>query len=200
MKRVLLTCACFGCALLGLLAVAACGSQQKGLSAQSVSSSSIVSSTASSSVSSSSASSSSSKVVQQIGAGNVTVRASNGTGYDVTGIRIKPTSAEDYSSEDSFDGFMFANGSTADLSFAGIAEGQNCDVLLLTSVDSKIAVRDINLTGLNNITFWFEEGIGYITFTDPTSGKEASNRDQAFAYEDAASQTTNTYDAQNQAG
>lgn len=202
MKRIFQICACVACALLGLLAVTACDNQQKGLSAQSASSvgsssSSISSSSTSSSTSSSSSASSSPAEVLKIGAGDVTVRVSNGTGYDITGIRIKPSSAESYSSENSFDGFTFADGTTADVSFAGIAEGQNYDVLLLTSVDSKIAVRDINLAGLKNIAFRFEEGVGFITFTDPTSGGESDNRDQAFAL---AGVSSNTYDIQNQAG
>lgn len=195
MRRIGLFAACVMCVALGVFALSACNDQQKGLSAQSVSSSSSASS--SSVASSSSASSSSSSSSAKANTGTVDVKVTNGTGYDISGVRIKPTAQEDYTDEGSYYGLAFANGTATEFSLKDVKEGQNYDVMLLTTADSKIPVRDIDLAGLKNITFRFEDGIGFITYTDPVSGEGADNRDEALKLAD---QHVKTYDIENQEG
>lgn len=198
MKRNLILCACITIVLVSAVILTACAGQQESLSAQSESSSGSVSSATAGSSAPAQASSAAS--APAIGAGDVTVEVGNATGYDITGIRIKPVSQDAYSPENSFEGFVFGDKSTAALSFTGAAQGGNYDVLLLTSVDSKIAVRDIDLAHLKNISFRFEQGVGFITYTDAASGEGADNRDQAFAAEGIAASSARTYDTENQAG
>ncbi len=129
------------------------------------------------------------------------MEVTNATGYDVIGVRVKLSSDESYSDANSFDGFTFANGSTVQLSFDATGGDTSYDVLLLTSVDSKIAVRNIKLVSLKGIAFHFDQGIGFITYTDPASGEGADNRDEARSGEAADAQSgKNTYDKENQKG
>lgn len=121
-----------------------------------------------------------------IGAGTSTIQVLNETGYDIIGLRIKPSSQESYDAKNSFDGFVFANGETADLSFTPQAGANAYDVVLLTAEDSKIAVRNVDLLERKNITFRFEEGIGYITYTDASTGQTVDNRAEALDSEETA--------------
>lgn len=167
-RLIILTC----CLLASTCVLLTCGCAQQQASTQSVSSA------ASASTSTSSASSSSASaqdVVPVIGAGDTVVQVRNETGYDIEGVRIKAASAKDYTAENSFDGFVFEDGSTVDLSFDKVANADSYDVLLLTTEDSKIAIRDIDLVNTRDIVFHFEEGIGYITYTDATTGESFDN-------------------------
>lgn len=111
-----------------------------------------------------------------IGAGDTTVQVKNETGSDIIGLRIKPAGDASYTAENSFDGFVFENGSSVDLSFTKQPGVQSYDVLLLTAEDSKIAVRDIDLVGTKDIVLHFEEGVGFITYTDAATGESFDNR------------------------
>lgn len=136
------------------------------------------------------ASSSSSPVpspaVAAIGAGDTTVQVRNETGSDIIGVRIKPAGDGSYTAENSFDGFVFENGTSVDLSFTRQPDTRSYDVLLLTAEDSKIAVRDIDLADTKDIVFHFDEGIGYITYTDSATGESADNRAEAIDAEEDA--------------
>lgn len=181
MKRfrttLVITICCIGIFALALLV---CGCMQSGTTASS-NSATTSSSTASSSASSSSVASSDLPV---IGAGDTTVQVKNETGSDIIGLRIKPAGDASYTAENSFDGFVFENGSSVDLSFTKQAGAQRYDVVLLTAEDSKIAVRDIDLVDTKDIVFHFEEGIGFITYTDAATGESFDNRAEAIDAEE----------------
>lgn len=158
----------------GLLALAGCG--------QGASSSSASSPTSFASVPGSASTLPAEKdepVIAIIGDGDTMVQVRNETGYDIVGIRIKPVDESEYSAENSFDGFEFPDGDTVLLSFDESDAATNYDVLLLTSKDSKIAVRDIDLVDAEDIVFHFEQGIGFITYTDEKTGESADNRAEA---------------------
>ena len=179
--------ACLGlCAL--VLVMTGCG--QGSTSASSTSQTSTSSSGAPSSAASDE------PTVPVIGSGDTTVQVKNETGYDIIGIRIKPSSEADYSAENSFDGFNFSNGSRVDLSFTRAHATSTYDVLLLTSEDSKIAVRDINLIDTKDMVFRFDEGIGYISYTDADTGESVDNRAQALDAEDDADITVSDLETQ----
>lgn len=135
-------------------------------------------------------------MVPVVGAGDVTVRVRNETGYDVIGVRIKDSGATQYTAANSFDGFDFASGTDAGLSFTSVPAASRYDVLLLTSEDSKIAVRDIDLENNKNIVFHFEEGIGFITYTDAETGEAVDNRAEAIDAEDAADAVSSDLETQ----
>lgn len=179
--------ACLGLCALALV-MAGCG--QATTSASSTSQASMGSSSASPSVASDEL------AIPVIGSGDTTIQVKNETGYDITGIRIKPSSQADYSAENSFDGFNFSNGSCVDLSFTRAHATPTYDVLLLTSEDSKIAVRDINLIDTKDMVFHFDEGIGYISYTDADTGESVDNRMQALDAEDDADITASDLETQ----
>lgn len=164
------------------LALMVCGCMQSSTtpsgSSATTSSSAITSSSSSSAVASSD--------LPVIGAGDTTVQVKNETGSDIIGLRIKPAGDTSYTAENSFDGFVFENGSSVDLSFTKQPGVQSYDVLLLTAEDSKIAVRDIDLVGTKDIVLHFEEGIGFITYTDAATGESFDNRAEAIDAEEDA--------------
>lgn len=164
------------------LALMVCGCMQSSTTPSG--SSATTSSSAISSSSSSSAVASSDLPV--IGAGDTTVQVKNETGSDIIGLRIKPVGDASYTAENSFDGFVFENGSSVDLSFTKQPGVQSYDLLLLTAEDSKIAVRDIDLVGTKDIVLHFEEGIGFITYTDAATGESFDNRAEAIDAEEDA--------------
>lgn len=164
------------------LALMVCGCMQSSTTPSG--SSATTSSSAISNSSSSSAVASSDLPV--IGAGDTTVQVKNETGSDIIGLRIKPVGDTSYTAENSFDGFVFENGSSIDLSFTKQPGVQSYDVLLLTAEDSKIAVRDIDLVGTKDIVLHFEEGIGFITYTDAATGESFDNRAEAIDAEEDA--------------
>lgn len=114
-----------------------------------------------------------------IGTGTSSVQVSNETGYDVIGVRIKPVGAKQFTDENSFDGFVFSDGSTVMLCYDEVPTAKVYDIVLLTSNDSKIGVKGVDLAHAKDITFRFEEGIGFVTFTDPQTGEGADTRDAA---------------------
>ncbi len=179
--------ACLGLCALALV-MAGCG--QATTSASSTSRASMGSSSASSSVASDEL------AIPVIGSGDTTIQVKNETGYDIIGIRIKPSSQADYSAENSFDGFNFSNGSSVSLSFTRAQSTSSYDVLLLTSEDSKIAVRDINLIDTKDMVFHFDEGVGYISYTDADTGESVDNRTQALDAEDDADITVSDLETQ----
>lgn len=179
--------ACLGLCALALV-MAGCG--QATTSASSTSQASMGSSNASSSVASDEL------AIPVIGSGDTTVQVKNETGYDIIGIRIKPSSQAEYSAENSFDGFNFSNGSSVSLSFTRAHSTSSYDVLLLTSEDSKIAVRDINLIDTKDMVFHFDEGVGYISYTDADTGESVDNRMQALDAEDDADITASDLETQ----
>lgn len=168
MKRIAIAAMC---AALGVVVLIGCGCSQGGLSAQSASSNSQSGSSQSPSASSSSSS------VETIGSGATCVQVSNETGYDIVGVRIKPANAKQFTEENSFKGFDFADGSMVRLCFTEMPETQAYDIVLLTANDSKIGVRGVDLTHVEDITFRFEEGVGFVTFKDPQTGEGADTRD-----------------------
>lgn len=179
MKRTRITTIVLACLALCALALAIAGCGQN------------TTSTSASPASSASTSSSSSAVgsepsIPVIGSGDTTVQVRNETGYDIIGIRIKAADAQEYSADNSFDGFNFENGDVIDLSFTRADAASSYDVVLLTSEDSKIAVRDIDLIDTKNIAFHFEEGIGYISYTDAKTGESVDNRAHALDAEEDA--------------
>lgn len=179
--------ACLGLCALALV-MAGCG--QATTSASSTSQASMGSSSASSSVASDEL------AIPVIGSGDTTVQVKNETGYDIIGIRIKSSSQAEYSAENSFDGFNFSNGSSVSLSFTRAHSTSSYDVLLLTSEDSKIAVRDINLIDTKDMVFHFDEGVGYISYTDADTGESVDNRMQALDAEDDADITASDLETQ----
>lgn len=179
--------ACLGLCALALV-MAGCG--QTTTSASSTSQASMGSSSASSSVTSDEL------ATPVIGSGDTTIQVKNETGYDIIGIRIKPSSQAEYSAENSFDGFNFSNGSSVSLSFTRAQSTSSYDVLLLTSEDSKIAVRDINLIDTKDMVFHFDEGVGYISYTDADTGESVDNRMQALDAEDDADITASDLETQ----
>lgn len=179
--------ACLGLCALALV-MAGCG--QATTSALSTSQASMGSSSASSSVASDEL------AIPVIGSGDTTIQVKNETGYDIIGIRIKPSSQAKYSAENSFDGFNFSNGSSVSLSFTRAQSTSSYDVLLLTSEDSKIAVRDINLIDTKDMVFHFDEGVGYISYTDADTGESVDNRMQALDAEDDADITASDLETQ----
>lgn len=179
--------ACLGLCALALV-MAGCG--QATTSASSTSQASMGSSSASSSVASDEL------AIPVIGSGDTTIQVKNETGYDIIGIRIKPSSQAEYSAENSFDGFNFSNGSSVSLSFTRAQSTSSYDVLLLTSEDSKIAVRDINLIDTKDMVFHFDEGVGYISYTDADTGESVDNRMQALDAEDDADITASDLETQ----
>ena len=180
MKRTHMTLLIVTCLMMTMFALIGCGQNHTSDSASSTPSSSAATSTSSSTAKSDSA-------LPVIGSGDTTVQVKNETGYDIIGVRIKPVSQVDYGAENSFDGFTFENGETVDLSFTQEKATSSYDVLLLTSEDSKIAVRNIELVNARNIVFHFEEGIGYISYTDPKTGAPHDNMaDATDAEENAA--------------
>ncbi len=204
-RKTIIGLICAVCAIVWTLFLVACGTQNQSSSAASSASSSSSSAalSAAGNASSSSASSTSAAAsnLPSIGQGSTSVEVTNATGYDITGVRVKLHSDEGYSDANSFDGFTFADGSTVKLNIDASGEDASYDVLLLTSVDSKIAVRDIKLTSLKGIAFHFDQGIGFITYTDPVSGEGADNRDEARSGEKADAQgDKKTHDTENQAG
>ena len=154
MKRMQVTvctlAVCLGVATLGFGASACSGSNAS--SSSSVSSVQISSSAASSASSSSSAS----KQIATLGQGPAKVQVTNATGYDVTGIRVKAVGEEDFSDTNTFGGLAFSNGQTATLAYTGTSDAQAYDVMLLTSVDSKISVKSIDLAHMQDIAFHFD--------------------------------------------
>lgn len=114
-----------------------------------------------------------------IGAGDTTVQVTNETGSDIVGLRIKPATQESYGAENSFDGFVFANGETVYLSFDKVSDVTDYDVVLLTGEDGKIAVRNIKLAESENLAFHFEDGVGYVSYTDASTGQIVDNRTEA---------------------
>lgn len=179
--------ACLGLCALALV-MAGCG--QATTSASSTSQASMGSSSASSSVAGDEL------AIPVIGSGDTTIQVKNETGYDIIGIRIKPSSQAEYSAENSFDGFNFSNGSSVSLSFTRAQSTSSYDVLLLTSEDSKIAVRDINLIDTKDMVFHFNEGVGYISYTDADTGESVDNRMQALDAEDDADITASDLETQ----
>lgn len=179
--------ACLGLCALALV-MAGCG--QATTSASSTSQASMGSSSASPSVASDEL------AIPVIGSGDTTIQVKNETGYDIIGIRIKPSSQAEYSAENSFDGFNFSNGSSVSLSFTRAHSTSSYDVLLLTSEDSKIAVRDINLIDTKDMVFHFNEGVGYISYTDADTGESVDNRMQALDAEDDADITASDLETQ----
>lgn len=179
--------ACLGLCALAFV-MAGCG--QATTSASSTSQASMGSSSASSSVASDEL------AIPVIGSGDTTVQVKNETGYDIIGIRIKSSSQAEYSAENSFDGFNFSNGSSVSLSFTRAHSTSSYDVLLLTSEDSKIAVRDINLIDTKDMVFHFDEGVGYISYTDADTGESVDNRMQALDAEDDADITASDLETQ----
>ena len=179
--------ACLGLCALALV-MAGCG--QATTSASSTSPASMGSSSASPSVASDEL------AIPVIGSGDTTIQVKNETGYDIIGIRIKPSSQAEYSAENSFDGFNFSNGSSVSLSFTRAHSTSSYDVLLLTSEDSKIAVRDINLIDTKDMVFHFNEGVGYISYTDADTGESVDNRMQALDAEDDADITASDLETQ----
>lgn len=179
--------ACLGLCALALV-MAGCG--QATTSASSTSQASMGSSSASSSVANDEL------AIPVIGSGDTTIQVKNETGYDIIGIRIKPSSQAEYSAENSFDGFNFSNGSSVSLSFTRARSTSSYDVLLLTSEDSKIAVRDINLIDTKDMVFHFDEGVGYISYTDADTGESVDNRMQALDAEDDADITASDLETQ----
>jgi hypothetical protein len=138
----------------------------------------------------------------EIGSGNTTVEVKNATGYDISGVSVKVSSEEDYPADNSFDGFLYANGLTVKLSFTADDAVASYDVLLTTKDDSLIAVRDIDLVNAKDITFHFDNGIGYITYTDASSGETVDTEESAQQSEqDSANDSdSSNYDLENQAG
>lgn len=163
MKRTRMTLLIIACLMMAILALVGCGQSPTSDSTSSTPSSSAA-------TNSSSSTAKSDLALSVIGSGDTTVQVKNETGYDIIGVRIKPVSQIDYGSENSFDGFTFENGETVDLSFTQEKATSSYDVLLLTSEDSKIAVRNIELANARDIVFHFEEGVGYISYTDPKTG------------------------------
>lgn len=121
-----------------------------------------------------------------IGAGDTTVQVTNETGSDIVGLRIKPASQESYDTQNSFDGFVFSNGETVDLCFDKVAGATGYDVVLLTAEDSKIAVRGIALADSKDLTFRFEDGIGFVSYVDAVTGQTVDNRASAIDAEENA--------------
>lgn len=119
-----------------------------------------------------------------VGTGDASSLVTNATGYDVVGIRIKPASASEYTAQNTFDGFEFKEGDTVELRFTEDDAATSYDVLLLTSKDSKIAVRNIDLVNAKDIVFHFEEGIGFITYTDQATGESFDNQADAIEAEE----------------
>ena len=91
-----------------------------------------------------------------------------------------------YGAENSFDGFTVADGETVDLSYTPVANAGTYDLVLLTANDSKIAVRKVKLADAKDISFHFEEGVGYASYTDAKSGQTIDNRAEALDAEDDA--------------
>ena len=182
MKRfrttLVITVCCVG---LFALALTVCGCMQGGTPEKSAVTSSAATSSAAPSNSAAPV-----PTVPVIGAGDTTVQVRNETGSDIIGVRINPAGDASYTAENTFDGFVFENGTSVDLSFTRQPETQSYDVLLLTAEDSKIAVRDIDLVDTKDIVFHFDEGIGYITYTDASTGQELDNRAEAIGAEEDA--------------
>lgn len=164
---------------MAILALVGCGQSPTSNSTSSTPSSSAA-------TNSSSSTAKSDLALPVIGSGDTTVQVKNETGYDIIGVRIKPVSQVDYGSENSFDGFTFENGETVDLSFTQEKATSSYDVLLLTSEDSKIAVRNIELANAQDIVFHFEEGVGYISYTDPKTDALLDNMADAIDAEENA--------------
>lgn len=131
----------------------------------------------------SSSSSSTSSSFELIGTGDASVQVTNGTGYDIVAVRIKPTDANQFTEENSFEGFDFADGSTVELRFTETPKAQTYDIVLITSNDSKIGVRGVDLLHSKDLTFRFEEGIGFATFVDPQTGEGNDTRDASIDFE-----------------
>lgn len=133
--------------------------------------------------SASSGSSAASVSLPTIGEGASAMQATNQTGYDIIGVRVKASDQKSYAPEDSFDGSLFGNGETVDILYDQIPGAVTYDVLLLTSEDSKIAVRGIDVDNAENLVFHFEDGLGFVTYTDRKTGKAADNKAAALSME-----------------
>lgn len=179
MKRTRMTLLIIACLMMAILALVGCGQSPTSDSTSSTPSSSAA-------TNSSSSTAKSDLALSVIGSGDTTVQVKNETGYDIIGVCIKPVSQVDYGSENSFDGFTFENGETVDLSFTQEKATSSYDVLLLTSEDSKIAVRNIELANARDIVFHFEEGVGYISYTDPKTGALLDSMADAIDAEESA--------------
>lgn len=164
---------CFGVVAIAL-SISGCAASA-GSSSSSVSSAKVTSSASSSSQVLSAVSA----PVTVIGEGSTEVQVTNATGYDVVGVRIKSASSESFTDKDSFSGVQFSNGQTVTLAFTQEAGAQAYDVVLLTASDAKIGVKNIDLVHAKDIVFHFDQGIGYITYTDTTTGATVDNRDTA---------------------
>lgn len=136
----------------------------------------------------------------QIGEGDTTVEVTNETGADVVELAVRPAGADDFDKANSFSGFRFAQGSTVELSFtAAGGEAPLYDVMLIRSDNVTVMVRDIDLENLADLAFHYDNGIGYASYTDASSGETTDNEEQATETEQTSDDGGN-YDLENQAG
>lgn len=158
-------------------------------------------SSAMTSVSGSSASGS--VVALQIGKGAVSVEIVNATGYDINSLSIMPSNQSDYATDATYTNFLFKDGATADLSYAKSDDpSQQYDLKFKTTGDGTIAVSNVSFTNVSNLTIRFDEGFGYVTYVETTTGKAVSGFQQAKQDQAEASKSDSykNYDTENQAG
>ena len=157
--------------ILCLVVMSACGCSQDAAT------SSTPSSTSSASQANSSVATTSSSALAV--SHEITIEVSNATGSDIVAVCIKAAGSDDYSQENSINGLSFANGETMSLAFHEVSDVRAYDVMLITSDDAKISVKNIDLVSAQDITFCFEEGLGYITYTDPVTGEKKDTLEAA---------------------
>lgn len=142
-----------------------------------------------------------------IGVGSASVSVKNDTGLDFTTVSVKATADSSYADDHTFDNVNFANGDTKTLKFnpigaaAATANGtttQHYDVRLTTADDSIAVITDIDLPNLKDIVFKYENGIGYITYTDASTGQSTNNQSTAIEQAQTDAQTALPPDAASQ--
>lgn len=181
-----LACSCAGFALVG------CNGSQ---STSSTSSTAQVSES-SSSVSSAQSSSSQTGSEQAAELETVQVELTNDTGYDFVRMLVKSAGAAQYDPDQAYD-VSFANGAHETFSIEVDPNVDTHDFMFVTEDDSRIGADGVNLATMHDITLQFEDGFGFVTYTDD-AGEQHSTKEATVAQ--VGNESVETYDQQNQRG
>lgn len=126
----------------------------------------------------------------------VQVELTNNTGYDFVRMQVKSAGAAQYDPDQAYD-VSFANGAHETFSIEVDPNVDTHDFMFVTEDDSRIGADGVNLATMHDITLRFEDGFGFVTYTDD-AGEEHSTKEATVAQ--VGNESVETYDQQNQRG
>lgn len=145
--------------------------------------------------------------VVQVGddsASDTSIEVSNETGYEIASIALRASGDTNYAEGLTFNGLNIVNGQTAHISFNKIVRDgtpvTSYDVKALTPNQGIMEFRNVDLLNLHNLCLKFDEGVGYVSYTDASSGQTADTKDESVQLQKDEAGNISTYDKQNQLG